>query len=218
MQNYAMAQWLMQFPALTLMVFLRRDIGYRLLNPLILMAVFGILAVVSILAMPGHEAARPVDLLIFAGLGFVAGIAQHIRRWWDRERNVRLHSYYIGTSPFEQRWLPAFFRRHRRAARFLDPLACAAIGLALLPFSRVLALWLVFSAFCLRVYEDGIFNREQKQALDIADSLIENEGQSRTIEQFSEPSAPGQTPPAEAGVPTGIGADIYEQVKRRKNK
>ena len=69
MQQYAMAQAFMKFPALTLMVILRRDLGYRLLNPLVLIAVFGVLAVVAILAMPGNEAARPVDLLIFAGLG-----------------------------------------------------------------------------------------------------------------------------------------------------
>src|ERR1039458_10787929 len=33
-ERYAFAQWLMQFPALTVMVFLRRDLGFRLLNPL----------------------------------------------------------------------------------------------------------------------------------------------------------------------------------------
>jgi hypothetical protein len=104
MQQYAMAKWFMQFPALTLMVFLRRDIGYRLLNPLVLLAVFGLLAVVAILAMPGNAAAGPVGLLIFAALGFFSGIAQKIRRWRDLERNVRLHSYYVGTSPFDQRW------------------------------------------------------------------------------------------------------------------
>lgn len=218
MQQYAMAQAFMKFPALTLMVFLRRDLGYRLLNPLVLIAVFGVLAVVAILAMPGNEAARPVDLLIFAGLGFLSGIAQRIRRWLEMERNVRQHSYYIGSSPFNQRWLPDFFRRHRRTARLLDPLFCAAIGLSLLPFSRALAMWLIFSAFCLRAYEDGIFNRERTQELDISDGLIESKIQGDNVEHFSEPTGPGQNPPAEAGVPTGIADDIHEHVKRRKKK
>jgi len=217
MQNYALAKWFTQFPALTLMVLLRRDLGYRLLNPAVLLAVFGILAVVTILATPGNEAARPVDLLIFAALGFCNGIAQRIRRWWDMERNVRQHSYYIGTSPFHKHWLPAFFRRNRRSARLLDPLFCAAIGLALLPFSHALALWLIFSAFCLRAYEDTIFNRERTQELDISDGLIESQIQGEHVERYSEPSAAGQNPPAEAGVPTGIGEDIKPKIKFPKS-
>lgn len=217
-QQYAMAQWFMQFPALTLMVFLRRDIGYRMLKPGILLAVFGLLAMVTILATPGNEAARPVDLLIFAGVGFMAGIAQRIRRWWDIERNVRQHTFYIGTSPFNQRWTPAFFRRNRRTARLLDPLFCAAIGLALLPFSRALAVWLIFSAFCLRVFEDITFNRERTQELDMADGLIDSQIQGENVEHFSGPSADGQTPPAEPGFPTGIGEDIKAKVRNRKTK
>jgi len=217
-QHFAMAKWFMQFPALTLMVFLRRDIGYRLLNPGVLLAVFGLLAVVAILAMPGSQTARPIGLLIFAALGFFSGIAQRIRRWRDLERSVRLHSYYVGTSPFDQRWLPAFFRRQRRSARLLDPLFCTAIGLALLPISHALALWLIFSAFCLRAYEDGIFNQKRAQELDTADGLIESEIQGAHVEQFSEPYAPGDAPPAEAGVQTGIADDISEQVKKQKTR
>jgi hypothetical protein len=218
MEQYAMAQAFMKFPALTLMVFLRRDLGYRLLNPLVLIAVFGVLAVIAILAMPGNEAARPVDLLIFTGLGFFSGLAQRIRRWREMERNVRQHSYYIGTSPFDQHWMPAFFRRHRRTARIIDPLVCAAIGLALLPFSRALALWLIFSAFCLRAYEDGIFNRERNQELDMTDGLIESNLQGEHVERYAEPSTHGQNPPAEPSVPTGLGDDIQAHVKRRQKK
>jgi hypothetical protein len=217
-QQYAMAQAFMKFPALTLMVFLRRDLGYRLLNPLVLFAVFGVLAVIAILAMPGNEAARPVDLLIFAGLGFFSGLAQRFRRWREMERNVRQHSYYIGTSPFDQHWMPVFFRRHRRTARILDPVVCAAIGLALLPFSRALALWLIFSAFCLRAHEDGIFNRERNEQLDTSDSLIESEIQGQTVESFSQPPDPNQNPPAEPSVPTGLGDDIQTHLKRRQKK
>jgi hypothetical protein len=217
MQKFAMAEWFMQFPSLTLCVFLRNDIGYRLLNPGVLLAVFGLLAVVAILAMPGNQTARPVALLIFAVLGFFKGIAQKIRRWRDLERNVRQHSYYVGTSPFDQ-WLPAFFRHNRRTARLLDPLVCAAIGLALLPIFRALALWIIFSAFCLAAHENAIFNRKRTQELDTADGLIDSQIQGEHVERYSEPSDAGQTPPAEAGVQTGIADDISEQVKKQKTR
>ena len=70
------------------------------------------------LAGQGCLTTRQVSLLIFAGLGFLNGIAQRIRRWWDLERNVRQHSYYIGSSPFDQRWLPTF------SAAIAAPPAC----------------------------------------------------------------------------------------------
>ena len=197
------------------MVILRRDIGYRLLNPAVLMAVFGLLAVVAILATPGNEDARPVDLLIFAVLGFFCGIAQRIRRWWDLERNVRQHSYYIGNSRFDQRWLPAFFRRNRRAARIIEPLFCAAVGFILLPYSRSLAIWLIFSGFCLRAYEDTVYRRERSQRLDTMDSLIESEIQGEHVEQF-EPSMSDRSQQTAPGLPTGLGNDIQERIKRNK--
>jgi len=216
MQKFAMAEWFMQFPSLTLCVFLRNDIGYRLLNPGVLLAVFGLLAVVAILAMPGNQTARPVALLIFAVLGFFKGIAQKIRRWRDLERNVRQHSYYVGTSPFDQ-WLPAFGRQ-RRSARLLDPLFCAAIGLVLLPITHALALWIIFSSFCLAAHENAIFNRKRTQELDTADGLIDSQIQGEQVERYSEPSDAGQIPPTEAGVQTGIADEISEQIKKQKKR
>ena len=214
-QQFAMAKWFMQFPALTLMVILRRDIGYRMLNPGVLLAVFGILAVVAILATPGNEAARPVDLLIFAGLGFFSGIAQLIRRWWDLNRTPHQHSYYIGSSPFDQNWLPVYLRQNRRAARFIDPLVCAGVGLALFPYSRALAMWLVFSAFCLRAYEFNIHVRDMETELDLKDSLIESGRHSEILER-GEPSPDAMPDLPDAGVPTGLGNDIREHLKRRR--
>jgi len=85
-QQYQFAKWLTQFPALSLIIYLRRDIGIRLLNPLVLLATFGLLFVVAVLATPGNEAARPMDLAVFAVIGFLNGLAQLIRRWWNLNR------------------------------------------------------------------------------------------------------------------------------------
>ncbi len=171
METFAFVQWAIKFPALTLMVITRRDIGYRLLNPLILIAVFGLLAVVTIVATPGNEAANPMHLLIFCGVGFFNGLAQRIRRWRDVNRGVASHSYYIGSSPFDFRWLPYFVRRNRRVSRYLEPALWAGIGLALFPYSRALAVWLVFAAFCLKGFEDQVFRRERNRDLDLGDNI-----------------------------------------------
>jgi hypothetical protein len=216
-ESFRFVQWAVRFPALTLMVITRRDIGYRMLNPLVLIAVFGGLSVVAILATPGNEAARPMDILIFTFLGFMSGIAQRIRRWWDLNRGVKQHSYYIGSSPFDWRWLPNVVRRNCRVARFIDPIFWAAVGLALFPYSRALAIYLVFAAFCLRAYEYQVFERERDRDLDMVDSLIVAEDQARTLDQYEQ----AQNPPAyqsDAGIPTGIGDDIQKKVKLPKKK
>src|ERR1700722_6419617 len=175
LENVGFAKWLTQFPALTLMVLLRRDIGYRLLNVGVLTAVFGLLAVVTVLATPGNESANTTPLLVFAGLGYFNGIAQKIRRWGSMNRGIVIHSYYLGSSPFAFAWLPNFMLRNRRVARFGDPIICTIIGLALFPFSHALSVWVTFSAFCLRAYEHQIFQRELHRGFDFEDSIIEAE-------------------------------------------
>jgi len=215
-QIYALMQWLIKFPALTLMVMTRRDIGYRLLNPLILIAVFGLLAVVTILSIPGNESANQAPLLVFALIGFLSGIAQRIRRWRDVGRGVNHHTYYIGSSPLDFHWLPSFIRRNRRVARYIDPIVCAGIGLTLFPYSPALAAWLVFAAFCLRGFEDQVFQRERNRDLDLADSIHISEEQSRVLEQYEQArNAPQhQNSP---GIPTGLGDDIQKKIHSQKH-
>ena len=75
----------------------------------------------GVLAQPGNENAEPIALFYFGICFFVLAVAQRIKRWFQFNRAVRQHSYYIGTSPFAFRWLPAFMHRNRRVARFIDP-------------------------------------------------------------------------------------------------
>jgi len=57
-ERYEFAKRLMEFPALTVMVFLRKDLGFRLLNPLRLLAVTVFLVVVSVFAQQGNADAN----------------------------------------------------------------------------------------------------------------------------------------------------------------
>jgi hypothetical protein len=211
LENYAFAKWLTRLPALTIMVILRRDMGYRLLNVGVLTAVFGLLFVVTVLATPGNEAANTTPLLIFAAVGYFNGIAQKIRRWRDMNRGIVIHSYYLGSSPFEFKWLPDFMRRNRRVARFGDPIIAAIIGLALFPFSHALSLWVTFSAFCLRAYEHQIFQRELARGFDFGDSIIEAE---IVIEQQN-PAPTSSQNQETSGIPSGLGNDIKSKIRSK---
>ena len=211
LENYAIAKWLTQFPALTLMVILRRDMGYRLLNVGVLTTVFGLLFVVTVLATPGNESANTMALLVFAVIGYFNGIAQKIRRWRNLNRGIVIHSYYLGSSPFDFSWLPDFMRRNRRIARFGDPIICAIIGVALFSFSHALSSWLLLSAFCLKAYEHQIFQRELHRGFDFEDSIIEAE---IVIEQQN--PAPNSSQNQESsGIPSGLGNDIKSKIRSK---
>jgi hypothetical protein len=213
MESYAFVQGAMKFPSYTLITISRRDIGYRILSPAVLFAVFGLLAVVTIVATAGNDAANPMHLLIFAGIGFANGIAQRIRRWRDVNRGVATHSYYIGTCPLDFPWLPYFVRRNRRVARFAEPALWAIIGVAIFPYSRALGLWLVFAALSLRGFEDQVFRRERNRDLDLGDAVIIAEDQARVLEQYEQSQNPPQQQNS-AGIPSGIGDDIKRKIHK----
>src|SRR5579872_5100451 len=151
--QFQMAQTLMQFPATTVMVWIRPDLGYRIVGPARLIPVTVFLVVASVLAMPGNANARPVDLLIFALLTFTMGVYQRVRRWTQLGQRVRQHTYYLGTSYFDCRRLPESLRANRKIARFGDPIIVMLAGFSVFQFSRCLGMWLIFSGFCLRAYE-----------------------------------------------------------------
>jgi hypothetical protein len=216
-ESYAMAKWLMQFPALSVMVFFRHDLGYRLLDPFRVLGITIFLVFFGVLAQPGNESAEPIALFYFGGAFFILAVAQRIKRWLQFNRAVRQHSFYIGTSPFAFRWLPAFMRRNRRVARFVDPIFCALVGAACYPLSHALACWLFFSAFCLRAYEFMIHERDRNLDMDTIDGLINAENQGQTIEQFENVNQPRQHQQP-TGIPTGLGDDVREHIRRRKTK
>jgi hypothetical protein len=211
---YARAKWMVQFPALTLIVFFRRDLGYRLVSPLRLFVTNGILFVVGVLAQPGNEEARPICLAIFAAISFTCGMVQKAMRMFEMGKGPRQHSYYIGTSPLNFHWLPASLLRNRRVERFVDPLICTLIGFACLPLSHALAGWIIFSALCLRCYEFIVQVRETDAQLDTADSLIEAAQQEATMQKMETVQNP-QSHQQEAGIPTGLGEDLRDRLRNR---
>ena len=218
LETYALVRWAMKFPALTLMVFTRPDLGIRILNPLTLVATFGTLAVLGLLATPGHEAAHPEHLLIFAGIGLYNGLAQRIRRWRELNRGIIHHTYYIGTSRFDVPWLPRLLRRKPRvAARYIEPFCITAIGFALFPFSHALGIYLVFAASCLRAFEDQVARRERNRDLDLMDSIIVAEEETRLLEEYEQARNPSEHE-SSPGIPTGVESDTEKQPDHKQPK
>ena len=123
-------QWWARLPALTLMVILRQDIGYRIVSPL---ALGGMAFVMIAIAGLGGESRRPDDLLIFALAMLTMGFYQRYNRWQDFQRGIPHHTYYIGTSILQRLRWPEFLRRDRRVARYLDPIFCFIAGLIARP-------------------------------------------------------------------------------------
>ena len=213
-EKMQMMENLMVFPALTVMVLLRKNLGYRLLSPPRICGMAFLLFVVGALATntPNHEA-----LQVFAGLVFFFGIGQRVHRWNDARRGIRQHSYYIGDSRFEFKRMPAFLRRNRRFTRFFDPLACVIGGVLLLELCRPLGLWLVFSGLALRVLESQVQRRSQNRDLDTLDSMIESEVQEEVVEHYAM-RIHNQTDRTVNGIPTGCAADIQKTILRRTTK
>lgn len=216
-QCYAFVHRIMPYSAVSVLVCLRSDLGYRLISPLSLIATFGVVAILTILATPGHEAGRPQDLLIFCGIALANGLTQRFRKWRQLNRNdIQSHSYYIGSSPFAFAWLPNFMRHNRRVARYCDPLFFALIGLALLPFSRFLALYLVFGGFCVRAVEHMTWEKERNRGLDMVDSLIISGQQAQKMDQYEQ--APAAEQQSADAIPTGISPDLEKKIKFTKTK
>ena len=210
-------QWLTKFPALTVMVLLRADLGYRLLNPLHLMTTGVVVAFAAAFIQAARRTLNINDLLLFLLAAFAVGMCQRFHRWRQMAHGICQHSYYIGTSPLDFRWLPAFCRRNRRVARYADPAFCVFIGVAIQKDFPALSAYIIFAGICLRGFEDVVHRKELNRDLDTLDGLIVSERQGQTVEKFEQPPAAKRQAPT-IGIPTGLAPDVRDLIKRRKAK
>jgi hypothetical protein len=209
-------KWLMRFPALTVMIFFRKHLGYRLLNPLHILVVTGAIIFLSLHLQNGNPEGGGEDLMWFGIVAFCLGMLRRAMSWKELQLGLSVHSYYIGTSPFEFRWLPAYLLRQRRMARFADPLFCIVLGFLYARVSAPLGYWLMFAGLSTRAFEDAVFRKELNRDLDLADGLIMSDVYTRSVERFSQP--PPQSTEQSSGLPTGLAADVQMQMNRRKTK
>jgi hypothetical protein len=212
------AQWILRFAALTVMPWLRDDIGYRLLNPVHILCMNGSLALLGLYMQPIHPDQRPALLTFFAVCTLILSIAQRAKRARAMKRGVHQHTYYIGTSMFDFRWLPESYRRNRIAARVFDPPACILAGLFCLQGSKMLGGWLIICGFTLRIYEDAVRRDRIKNDLDLLDGLITPTIRRRRLSTTPRrpPLHPSNKPPASPPALHPISSDIFSKEKPNK--
>lgn len=204
-------EWLVWLPALSAAVLIRKDIGGRMLHRGYISGVAGIMFLLSLFASPRDGATA---LRIYAGVVFVVGFAYAIKRWREFNQGRKQNSCYIGTSPFN--FMPAFFRRNRRTARFIDPVFIFLCGVVLLPGFPAVGVWLMFAACALGSIEATAHRKQRDMEITMVDNLVFSEYQGETVERFEQ--APARQQRQEAPIATGLGDDLKEKIKQRKNK
>src|ERR1700691_4771807 len=148
------------FPAITVMVFIRRKIGFRMMKPTWLVILTIIMLLVPVIF---KAAAAPFGFLmaIYALAMLGLGLWQRWQRWCELCRGERWHTFSPGVLYLETLPLPPFFKSHRRVNRFLDPAAVAIIALIIgIVLSHGLGIWLMFSAFFFYVYEQNLYEKQ----------------------------------------------------------
>jgi hypothetical protein len=221
-EKMKIVQYLAIFPAITIMVFMRRKVGFRMLKPsrLIGMAFFlrfigDVFSLLPFTKPPGFIYDR-FPLLLLA-----VGFLERYRRWRELCNGERWHTMSPGISYLELLPLPEILRSHRRIYRFLDPLACFIFSMFFgIFFSQPLARWIAFSSFALFIYEQTLFEKQLDRDLDILDGLVAAEVQNETVKHFEgpQPDEEQRTLEDTAGIPTGVSFDIHKQIELRRAK
>ncbi len=213
-------QYLAIFPALTIMVFMRRKVGFRMLKPTRIIGMAFFLSVVDdMVNMLPLVKSTGVVFTEFPMVLMIAGFSQRYLRWKELCRGERWHTLSTGVSYLELLPLPAILKSHRRIYRFLDPIAVFIFAMFFGSFvSMYLARWFAFSALCLFIFEQTLYEKQLDRDLDILDGLVAAEVQSETVEHFagSQPAQQERTLQDTAGIPTGVAFDIHRQIEIRR--
>jgi hypothetical protein len=216
-------QWLAIFPAITIMVFMRRKVGFRMLKPSRLITMAMLLWFINGVCNINFLIFKPAGFIFaeFPLLMLLMAFLERSRRWRELCRGERWHTLSPGLSYFELLPLPAFLTAHRRIYRFLDPAACFIFSMFFgVVFSEPLARWIAFSSFALFIYEQTLFEKQLDRDLDILDGLVAAEVQTETVEHFTgeQPDVKQRSLQQTAGIPTGVAFDIHRQIAMLRAK
>jgi len=201
------------FPALTIMVFLRRKVGYRFLSPVKIQVMVLILWFFAGFSTFSGSQNSFYALLIFAVAVLATGYVERWLAWRDIKRGVAWHSYSRGIS-----WLNFLSLQETTIKRFVDPAVAAAIGVGVSFLLPWFGYWLVFSAICLLIFEASDYERSINRMLDQLDNLVESEVVGRNVEHYSREGKATERPLEEtAGIPTGVSPDLAAAIARRQS-
>jgi hypothetical protein len=233
-QKVDLVATLLQYPALTILVFVRHRTGYRTLRPFQIVLMFLLMQLIPAIfsqhctlvngCSGGTGASDAFSYYSWAFL--IWSFVQRWLRWRDLTRGKAWHSYSRGISYLEflaRIKLPSFLPQIRTSFIYRVVDAAVVLGIAMLiggiPALHGLAQWLFFSAFCMLFVENYVYDKQLDRALDLLDAIVESEIHSELTQRYSgAPSARATSPSLSetAGIPTGIGPDISRQVEARQ--
>jgi hypothetical protein len=209
-------------PSLTVMLLFRYKIGYRTLQPwMLLVALVGMLAMSggsSLLGLfdsqPGASSGGLVMLLMTLAV-FGSGVYQRTEAWNRIRRGIRWHTKSRGVS-----YLSAILPLSEHVIqRYIEPLLCAALGvLCVATISRVMGFWLLFSGTTLACMEAIIYDVQLNSMLDMLDSMVESDVAAENMAFFSNPQPQQAAPTVEAmsGITVGFAPDLQRVVAWRR--
>ncbi len=205
-----------KFPAITVMVFIRRRIGFRMMNPTWLL-ILGIAMLLTPLLLSSVAQPFGFIMVIYALAMFGLGHWHRWQRWKELCEGVHWHTFSPGISYFEKLKLPVFLKSHYRVNRWLDPAAVFVAGFLIgAVLSHALGIWIMFSALFLYVFEQDLYERALNRDLDTLDGMFMSKVQADLVKEF-DPKAPKEQQQRSmdetAGIPTGLAPDIQVRVR-----
>jgi hypothetical protein len=209
------------FPAITVMVFIRQKVGFRLCRPTWLIVLTSIMLMVPVVF---KTAAAPFGFVmpIYAITMLCLGVWHRKQRWEDFGSGVLWHTYSPGISYLEMLpFMPSFCKSRDRVRRFLDPAAISIIALLVgVLLNRALGGWLMFSALALFIYEQNLYTKHLAGIMDTYDAMCCAKAQEKIVEFLEGDHSPEQQCSIEdtVGIPTGIAPDIALNVENFQNQ
>ena len=209
-QNWA------HFIVLTVMVFARRKLGYRMLNPIYLIVTGFVLILLQNVQLPyiqgGQPTFWPYPLTIYVIAMIAWGLVQRRMRWRELMSGAHWHTYSRGVSYFSFLPLPEDIIR-----RFVDPAAVMIVGVVCWMFvSTALGLWLMIGAIAFLAAEIRFYDLVLGGVLDMLDGMEENRVQSEIMMGGPQSAPAKRTVEQTAGIPTGVGDDLIRAVQKRR--
>lgn len=212
-QKINILQSITLFPALTVMVFLRRKIGFRFLDLMKIQIMVVLLWAYGTFSSITFGPAAGVIIFLFSLAVLIAAIIERRLRWREIKRGISWHTYSRGIS-----WFSGFLPFPEiMVRRFVDPAVALIPGIALFFIFRPLGFYLILSAVSLFVFETIDYQKQIDRMLDQIDNLVESEVVSDNVEYFQQGGAAIARPVEEtAGIPTGTDPDLAASIARRR--
>lgn len=203
-------------PSLSVIVFLRSRIGYRLLDAGWYVAVAFLVYLIGVFNYDERQP-HPYVMQWYAVAIVVMGAFHRAVAWVQLRRGTQPHSYSTGLSWLGYRILPKWLRKGGAPNWLFDPALTFTAALIIHEqFSHALGVWLLIAGGSTLFLEMVLSANAAQRDMDVADGLIMAGEQSQTVKRWkgSEASTSDQSRP----ISTGIGDDLAAKIRARRGK